>query len=225
MNSACDYLAKIGYAWLLGNAHKPADEYDPESVGGAKRLDDETVISRLLSTKAEARPYESQGARWICEVTWPDRLPGLVTWSGQQTLPKLIAARQGAIKASLAGGDGDRDPLTLTAALPGASGIDPLACVDAIDAGFSPGRLGILIEQRPAVELLAVLGLEQVPLVSFEARSCGFIHDDVLWRFAVEAREGGYYHRWGYVRSASWGPTRKRWAELDTALASRMAPL
>lgn len=225
MISACEYLAQVGYTWLLGSPHQPADEDDADAIAEARQRDHDLVIERLLETKAEARVYESRGVNWICEVTWPDRVPGLITWSGQQTLPKLIAARQAAASESLGFEDQARNPLTLTAALSGASGLDPQACVDAIDAGFSISKLGVLIVQRPALELLAVLGLEQVPLVSFAARSCAFVHNGTLWRFDVHAREGGYYHRWGELRAADWSPERKRWAEMDHSLASHGATL
>jgi hypothetical protein len=56
------------------------------------------------------------------------------------------------------------------------------------------------IQCRPGVELLAIFGLETVPLVSFGPRSCGFVHGGRLWRFSVEARDGGYAFRWGGLR-------------------------
>ena len=59
-----------------------------------------------------------------------------------------------------------------------------------IDIGFSPSRLGMDIQCRPAVELLAIVGLETVPLVSFGPRDCGFLHGGCVWRFTVEQREG-----------------------------------
>jgi hypothetical protein len=59
------------------------------------------------------------------------------------------------------------------------------------------------VQCRPAVELLAVVGLEAVPLVSFGPRLCGFVHDGQLWRFEVEGRSGGYAYRWGEVSAVS----------------------
>ncbi len=56
------------------------------------------------------------------------------------------------------------------------------------------------IECRPGVELLTIVGLESVPLVSFGARDCGFVHGGRVWKFAVENREGGYFKRWGELR-------------------------
>jgi hypothetical protein len=53
------------------------------------------------------------------------------------------------------------------------------------------------IECRPAVELLAIVGLEVVPLVSFGPHQCGFLDGGNVWRFEVEERAGGYFRRWG----------------------------
>lgn len=81
----------------------------------------------------------------------------------------------------------------------GPSGIDAVSAVNAIDAGFSPSNLDMDIACRPGVEVLAVLGLESVPLVSFGPRECGFLHDGRVWRFDVEERDGGYAFWWGQL--------------------------
>lgn len=88
--------------------------------------------------------------------------------------------------------DPDADPV-----ISAATGWDALTCQRAIDIGFSPVALGMDITFRPALELLACVGLEAVPLVSFEARVCGFAHAGKVWRFPVLDRDGGYAKTWG----------------------------
>jgi hypothetical protein len=206
----CEYLARVGYAALLTDLGGPtvpewADEDDPDAMAAAEHAADLTdyarVNSALIGTKSEPRAGELLGAKWLRLITWPDRVPDLKTWAGQSTLPKIITAHQ----RRLFDLDAATDPFAArghyrTGRREGPSGLDALTCQDAVDVGFSPSKLGMEIECRPAVELLAVIGLETVPLVSFGARDCGFIHEGKLWRFDVEARDGGYYHRWGTLR-------------------------
>lgn len=137
------------------------------------------------------------GVKWCRRITWPDRLPGLVTWGGQQSLAKLIRERQKAVKAANAG------PLIdITAPMKGVSGLDNLAAGDPLDIGFNPASLGIPIIQRPAAELLAIVGLETVPLVSFSRRVVGIIHDGVIWKMKVQPRGNYGYFRWPHLMHA-----------------------
>lgn len=210
----CDYLARVGYDHLLTTLGGPTlivcdDDDDPGAYeaaeAAAKAADDARVLARLTDPEAKPVPRNADlaGAKWITGViTWPDRVPGLVTWAGQATLAKVITGH----RRRLAGAVGD--PLAVrglirTSKGEGPSGIDAGACPDAIDLGFSAKAAGVDVGCRPAVELLAVIGLGTVPLVSFAARECGFVHDGRLWRFAVESRDGGYYHRWGPLRPAT----------------------
>lgn len=78
----------------------------------------------------------------------------------------------------------------------GHSGIDSYPCVNSRDAGFSPYETGIMVAYRPAVELLAIIGIETVPLVNFGKRDCGFVHAGKVWRFPIEDRDGDR-KRWG----------------------------
>lgn len=219
---ACEYLALLGYRHVLGAPTAPRDEDDAESRAAAKQIDDARVFSALLDTEPKPMLRGALGALWLRPITWPDRVPGFVTWAGQQTLPKIIRARQLAIRWEGEGKAGRKhrdlstaDPLTLTVPMRGASGIDANSCPLALDAGFSVSTLEMSVAQRPALELLAIIGLELVPLVSFAPRECGFVADGVLWRFSVEARDGSYYHRWGELREADRSPEGKRRRELD----------
>ena len=130
----------------------------------------------LLGIKAESRGGELVGAKWVCVITWPDRLPGLKTWAGQSTLPKIIAAHQRRLGKCNTADLFEARGVYRTSKGEGPSGLDASTCQDAIDVGFSASACGMDIECRPAVELLAILGLEAVPLVSFAPRVCGFAH-------------------------------------------------
>jgi hypothetical protein len=203
----CDYLARVGYGLLVPHPAEPdmggddpdwVADNDPEryaaAVVTALRKDHESVMVRLRDSEAEP-VHHYVGARWLGTlITWPDRMPCLKTWAGQMTLPGIIKKSRAAIR-----GHTDEDPFAFSAPLKGVTGFDPLPAQSALDIGFNPARLDMPIFQRPAVELLAVYGLESLPLVSFGRRDCGFVHGGRLWRFAVEERDG-WLHRWGMMR-------------------------
>lgn len=208
--NAAEYLSRVGFDWLvehrLGGPTQP-DTHDDmtraeeaEAVAAARLIDHARVREALLSEPPSPIHADRNGAKWLARLTWPDRVPGLKTWGGQSTLAKIIAAHQRRLKA-----DDTPDLFAVrgvyrTAKSEGPSGIDPRPAQDSRDVGFSLAQLGMDIGCWPAVELLAVLGLESVPLVSFGPRECGFIHAGRVWRFDVEERAGGYAFRWGEVR-------------------------
>lgn len=181
--NACEYLAQVGFDALLGEVARPA-----------RRSDHRRVYERLLAKEPSPMSNNREGALWLVPITWPDRVPGLKCWAGQVTLPKIIAKLQAAVRTQP-----DGDLFELRAPIKGASGIDALSCPSAIDVGFSVNALGMAVVQRPAMEMLAIYGLETLPLVSFAAHECGFIHDGFIWRFPVEGRGDGHYRRWGNV--------------------------
>jgi hypothetical protein len=205
----CEQLARIGYAALLADRGGPtvpewADEDDAEAVAAAAevaRLADHAKLRDVLvHAKPEPRAGELLGAKWVRLITWPDRVPGLKTWAAQSTLPKIIKAHQSRLREADANDLFEAKGHYRTSKGEGPSGLDALTCQGAIDIGFSPSRLGMDIQCRPAVELLAIVGLETVPLVSFGPRDCGFLHGGCVWRFTVEQREGGYFYRWGTLK-------------------------
>lgn len=219
MTSACDFLAKIGFESLLAQAGGPTvpewrDDDDQDTIRAAEyaaRMNDHDRLGDLLlSSKPEPRSGDLNGAKWLRLITWPDRVPGLKTWAAQSTLPKIIAAHQRRLRES-----DERDLFAARGAFrtgkgEGPSGLDWGTCRDAIDVGFSPSLHGMEIECRPAVELLAIVGLECVPIVSFGPRECGVIHDGAVWRFPVEQRDGGYFFRWGLIREEQLNGDRPR---------------
>lgn len=192
--NACEYLAQVGFRLLRG---EPTDWEDdtPQAEEAAARADHWRVKAILGDIGATAiRNGVCLRSPWFepMNITWPDRLPDLKTWAGQQTLDKIVAKLVQAISQA----EGD-NLFSLRMPMKGATGFDSLSCPDAIDCGFSPAALDMEVVQRPALELLAIIGLESLPLISFGHRQCGFIHGDLTWRFPVEPRDGGYYHRWG----------------------------
>lgn len=177
--SACEYLANVGLLHLGGP--------DRNQITAREKL--------LELSEANDRRTLIAGVR----VTWHDRVPGLVTWAGQQTLPKLVRRMLKDLE-SMKG----ESLMDMSAVSPGGgAGIDPMSTVNADVAGFSPAAQNISIRYYPARELLAMVGLESVPVVSYRWRECGFLHDGRLWRFEVRQRVGGYYFVWGDVRPES----------------------
>jgi len=196
---ACDYLAQVGLSAMLDRVGGPTDfdEDDQESIERASLADSAKVRELLLSR--EPTEWQNQaGCSWLVPVTWPDRVPGLVTWSGQQSLAKLVKKYQVALAKSGVG-----DVLDASIPLTGSSGIDPGAAIDSVDAGFSLNAVGLQVQTRIGMELLAIIGLECVPIISFGKRLCGFIHENKVWQFRIERRTGGYYHRWGELFPAN----------------------
>jgi hypothetical protein len=207
--NTCEYLARVGFAAILAEIGGPtATCFDDEEPGdGVVRESDAPAVAHrrvreriLAADKPEPRSGTAVGAKWLGRVvTWPDRVPGLKAWAAKATLAGIIA---GHVKRLAADEGRTADLFAVrgvirTKAGEGPSGLDSTTCQNAIDVGFSPSNLGVDIVCRPALELLAVVGLESVPLVSFAARVCGFVHAGKVWRFAVEDRDGGYFKRWG----------------------------
>lgn len=130
-------------------------------------------------------------------------------WAGQVTLAKIVTKWQAAVAKAA-------DLMTHTVSVVGATGLDLRVAVDAIDAGFSLD--GVKLAQRPGLELLAVIGLETLPLLSWprrhtHVRECGFVLAGVPYRMPVEHRSG-YYYRWGMVTPAD--PFEEcEWAAVD----------
>lgn len=164
------------------------------------------AVAESLLTPAQAVQGRA-GVAWMRQITWPDRVPGLMTWGGQQMLAGLIRETQRMLREGLRACPQDTplDLLTLRVARVGTSGLDALSCPDPLDIGFSPAALGMPTQQRPGVELLAIVGLETVPIVSFARRRCGFLHAGRIWQFPVERRGEYGYHRWGSVHEWALG--------------------
>ena len=134
-------------------------------------------------------------------LTWPDYLPGLVTWSGQMSLagtkkrPGLIEARQEAVK-------GASNIFEATGDLPGVMGMDYRAAQSTLDVGFSPGAVGLAVRQRVGLELLAIVGVQHATTICYSRTEYGILHDGHVYRFRVERRgQGKYLKRWTPIGS------------------------
>ena len=191
-----DFLAAIGYWHVLGDDFTHVANEDDEGEWEAARATDHRLVrSRLTADQPKPRANKD-GAVWgPWSIKWPDRVPGLKTWAGNMTLPKLIAKLQAALTPAALAAAGD-DLAKVAVPLKGVSGLDRAAAGSSLDIGFSPSELDIPVVQRPAVELLAIIGLNTLPLVSWDTRECGWIYDGRIWRMTVEHR-AEYYYRWG----------------------------
>lgn len=176
MKNACEFLADVGYEFL------------------ASRCEQGQIVQHLIEAKITPWPNRS-GCKWIIPLTWPDRVPGLVTWSGQMTLSKIIRDMLSEVKKAKEIGDirAFRAPMT------GATGFDLMTAIEPLDAGFSLNELGMPIMRRVGLELLSIIGLQALPLISLGGRKCGVIYRGNMYQFPVLTRSGGYYHKWGNV--------------------------
>jgi hypothetical protein len=215
-----DLLACVGFDRLLmdaGGGTPADDEDDAESIEEARLCDHDKVRAVLLGTPPKARTgYD--GCHWLPgrTITWPDRVPGLKTWGGNATLCGIIKDHQTRIGTAdgrdlfelrgvlLGKPPAKKRPMPPGGVLGGPSGLDAANCPSSIDAGFSISDLEMDVACRPAVELLAIVGLESLPLVSVSRRVCGFVYGRRLWVWETEVRAGHHY-RWAhFARPHSW---------------------
>ncbi|ADG70106.1 hypothetical protein Plim_4299 (plasmid) [Planctopirus limnophila DSM 3776] len=176
MQNACEFLADVGYEFLLS------------------RCEQGRIVQDLIDAKVTPWPNRS-GCKWIIPITWPDRVPGLVTWTGQMTLPKIINGMIDALKKA----KDVEDIRAFQAPMTGATGFDLRTAIEPLDAGFSLDKLGMPIMRRVGLELLGIIGLQTLPLVSLGGRKAGVIYRGKMYQFPVLPRSGGYYHKWGNV--------------------------
>ena len=139
-----------------------------------------------------------KGNGFSLRVTWPDRIPGLKTWAGQQSLPVIIRNRVEALKHMPEG----MDPLQYQADCGGASGFDPRT-TESLDLGFSPNALGMTVLWKPALELWAVIGLEFVNILlladgrfGWLSRGEGDERGNPAWMVFRVGDRGKYGGRW-----------------------------
>src|SRR5882724_1560884 len=192
----CELLAKIGFDALNTSPanHSSFSDYDDDREHSALAvIADHRAIANRMRDSELSDNANYQGAKWLGHlIDWPDRVPALKTWAGQMSLKKIIAK----FVKSL-GKEPIDDLFAFRAGLKGGSGMDASVCPNAIDAGFSlADHPEILIEMRPGVELLAVIGLQHVRLMSFARQEVGILFDNKIYRWAIEKRDGGYLRRW-----------------------------
>lgn len=216
-HSPAEHFALAGYEYLarLADTSSAPDDETLDRVPEAyQRWIDRYVLDRLRCTEppkqrkkkkapsdepAEEVPASIAGI----DITWHRELPRLKVWAGQMSLATIIAPRLIAIQSD----DATRQSLfdfriamrDAKSNVPiGASGLDPRSIVDARAAGFSPSDLSIAVAQYPAVDLLAIIGLQVSPIMRISWNEYAYTgapnswDTQDAWSFRLVAREGGY---------------------------------
>lgn len=195
-----EWFAELGWHHILSliGQNDPVDDWSED--GGTQEHHDLWLKARAADAKRvrdwmlaqEIGPIaHSDGVRiGHFFARWPDRIPGLKTWSGNQSLPKIMRKYQSALAAL-----GDVDLMACTAPIGGASGMDRGTAVTALDLGFSAYATGMDVETRIGMEMLAVVGLEIAPITVFPDSSFVYGAGGKMWRFRREERNH-YYGRW-----------------------------
>lgn len=196
------YCAQVGWRWLLahiGGPSEPADDWSQE--GGddgdraqylaARRMDHQRVADWLRAARVRAITDRDGCHIGDVTITWPDRAPQLAVWAGQQTLARLVAQRQRAMPENVT------DVMAIEAPIKGASGIGPGAST-ALEVGFSIDDNDMMRVTAVAVELLAIIGAETMPITLMpDGRIAYDTSDGARFAFRVERRGQSYYRRWG----------------------------
>jgi hypothetical protein len=195
----CEWFAQIGFFAVLEKIGRSDPEYDSddgdsdidhEEFLAARRLDQQRVGDWLR--EADIKPIANRNG---CDIggircTWVDRVPGLKTWAGNQTLTKIAKQRRDAMPKKI------DDILLVEAAITGSSGLDRRCATTALEDGFSVDALGMRRVTRVGMELLAIIGLERVSITVHPDGSIEYPAADERFVFRVEDRNN-YYGRWG----------------------------
>lgn len=136
-----------------------AAEVDPASVVIAGLREAEIITKHSTAGKAGSLAIGSPYGVWI---NWWRRRRGLKTWFGRQAALAVVPSLRDSLPD--AGSDLLREQRFLPKDRAGKSqsplGWDCWLTVDSRDIGFSPNVLGMSVAVRPAVELLAIIGLQ-----------------------------------------------------------------
>lgn len=221
--SPVDVFARAAYLHIAGNR----SHITPRSR-------DEIVLAALTDPSRKPEYYRTgtdMVANWLgVRIRWPQRLPDLRTWAGQQTLRHVIEARREALaydivtqaKKSRQKIDLPEDVGLLDWRRPihGMLGIDHRSTASNLDIGFSPDALGMRVNCYAAAELLAILGVDLMPLIRWGHRAYGYITTDHMhapdpdrrprvmsdiraWRFACPNRSK-YLTTWSIATEVAW---------------------
>lgn len=196
----CEHFALIGKAWILERIGQSEPTTDWSLEGGYESDHDKYVAARLRDEQRiadwlrEQKPKEIPNRNGMdfgdLRIMWPDRVPALKAWAGQQTLAKITKARQKLLKDEI------MDVMAFEAALSGTSGIDASVATTALEDGFSADALGMERVTRVGMELLAIVGLNTIPITVYPDGKIGYDHEGWHWVFRNEKRNE-YYWRWG----------------------------
>lgn len=195
-----EFFAQIGFRWVLEKIGQSEPVQDWSEEGGndsdrqeylaARRRDHQRVADWLR--EAEVRPIPNRNGADIggVRVMWPDRVPALKVWAGKQTLAKIVAQRQKALPKEVG------DVLTAEAGIGGSSGLYKPCATTALEDGFSVDAAGMKRVTRIGMELLAIIGLETIPVTVHPDGFLSYEAGESRWLFRIEDRND-YYGRWG----------------------------
>lgn len=202
-----EYFAQIGFFRILDMIGRSDPEHDWSEDGGyesdhekylaARRLDQQRVADWLR--EADIKPITNRNGVAIGGIRcmWVDRVPALKTWAGQQTLAGIAKRRQKALPKKV------DDVLACEAPIKGSSGLYRPCATTALEDGFSVDALDMERVTPVGMELLAIIGLEQLPVVVYPDGLIGYDaqaeFDKVRFVFRVEDRSD-YYGRWTNAR-------------------------
>lgn len=199
-----DYFAQVGFFWLLDQIGGPSDpDYDwseeldsdvrcrkaREDYLAARKVDHQRIADWFRAAKVTPHQFGDGCKIGNVHINWPERIPATKTWSGNQTLAKIVLARIEELPARVS------DIMVTEAALTGPSGLDRRTAVTALEAGFSTAKTKTKIVTAIGKELLGILGLESLPITVYPDRSLEYVASGVRYRFRREER-GDYYGRW-----------------------------
>jgi hypothetical protein len=197
----CEWFAQVGFFAILDRIGRADPDYDWSEDGGeeaeheaylaARRSDHQRVADWLRGVEVSPIPNHDGADIGGIRCYWPDRIPGLKSWSGNQTLAILSRKRQAALPAVVT------DVLECEAPITGASGIDRCSATTALEDGFSVDALGMKRMARVGMELLAIIGLETLPITVHPDQSLSYEVDGVRYAFRAEPRGDYGYRRWG----------------------------
>lgn len=206
----CEHFAEIGKELVLDKIGKSEPDHDWSEEGGNESDHEKYVAARLKDEQRIADWLKKQSVKQLLNyngmdfggnrIMWPDRVPCLKAWAGQQTLSKITQDRQKALGEDLT------DILSFEAPVAGASGIDKSVAGTALEDGFSANAIGMQRVTRVGMELLAILGIDTLPITAYPDGKIGYDHSGWHWVFSIEKRNE-YYWRWGMasaVREAPW---------------------
>lgn len=201
-----EWFAQVGFFVVLEKIGRSEPDHDWSQDGGddrdreaflAARCEDHQRVADWLR-EAEAYPIANRNGATIGgqQIRWPDRVPALKVWAGQQTLAKIVKQRQKSLPTIVS------DVLACEAAITGSSGLYKPCATTALEDGFSVNAAGMKRVTFVGMELLAIIGLDTLPLTVYPDGAIGYKARGAQFAFRIEDRND-YYGRWGMAEKIS----------------------
>ncbi len=202
----CEWFAQLGFFVVLEKIGRSEPEEDWSEEGGdetdrrkfleARRADHERIAAWLKEAQISPIAHRDGADVGGIRLMWPDRVPALKVWSGRQTLAGLAKQRRNALAKNVS------DVFSFEVGIKGASGLDKGTASTPREDGFSCDALGMERVTRVGMELLAMIGLETVPITVYPDGSLEYEAGGSRWRFCIEDRNQ-YYGRFGTAERIS----------------------